>query len=106
VQYRHALGVDRIMWGDDFPHAEGATGFLTEAVRATMFDVPVEECRTMLAGVAAQVYGFDLAALTPVARRIGPVVSEVHTALDVVPQSRGEPFRADPPLEVVIGAHL
>jgi predicted TIM-barrel fold metal-dependent hydrolase len=104
VGYRHALGVDRIMWGDDFPHAEGATGYLTEALRATMFDVPVDECRSMLAGVAAGVYGFDLEALTPVAGRIGPLVSEVHTPLDVMPESRGEPFRADPPLEAVIGA--
>jgi hypothetical protein len=28
----------------------------------------------------------------------------VHTPLDVMPESRGEPFRADPPLEAVIGA--
>jgi hypothetical protein len=33
-------------------------------------------------------------------------VSEVHTPLDVPPLSRGEPFRADPPLELIIGAHL
>jgi predicted TIM-barrel fold metal-dependent hydrolase len=105
VQYRYALGVERIMWGDDFPHPEGATGYLTEALRTTMFDVPVEECRTMLAGVAAGVYGFDLDALTPVARRIGPLLSDVHTPLDVPPPSRGEPFRADPPLEMIIGAH-
>jgi hypothetical protein len=91
------------MWGDDFPHAEGATGYLTEALQVTMFDVPVAECRSMLAGVAAGVYGFDVDALAPLASRIGPLVSEVHTALDEMPQSRGEPFRADPPLEVVIG---
>jgi hypothetical protein len=37
----------------------------------------------MLAGNAARLYGFDLAALVPVARRIGPTVEEVHTPLSV-----------------------
>ena len=32
----------------------------------------------MLAGVAADVYGFDLEALTPIANRIGPRVADVH----------------------------
>ena len=58
-----------LMWGDDFPHPEGATGLTPEALRATMFDVPIAECRQMLAGVAAGVYGFDLGALTPIAAR-------------------------------------
>jgi len=104
VEYRHAVGVDRIMWGDDFPHAEGATGYLTDALRATMYDVPVDECRQMFAGVAANVYGFDLETLTPLAARIGPVVAEVHTPLDHAPLSRGEPFRDDPSLESLITA--
>lgn len=102
VQYRHAVGVDRIMWGDDFPHPEGATGHLTDALRATMFDVPESECRQMLGGVAAEVYNFDLEALTPIAQRVGPVVAEVHCPLDTRPVSCGEPFRIDPPLEQLI----
>ena len=69
VRYRYAVGVDRIMWGDDFPHDEGATGYTPEALRATLFDVPVAECRQMLGGVAAGVYGFDLDALAPIAAR-------------------------------------
>ncbi len=104
VQYRNAVGVDRIMWGDDFPHPEGATGHLTDALRATMFDVPESECRQMLAGVAAEVYRFDLDALTPVAQRIGPVVADAHRPLDERPLSCGEPFRMDPPLEQLISS--
>jgi predicted TIM-barrel fold metal-dependent hydrolase len=104
VRYRHAVGVGRIMWGDDFPHPEGATGHTVEALRATLFDVPEAECRTMLAGVAAEVYGFPLDALTPVAARIGPRVADVHRPLgpDEVPAVPGEPFREDPPLEALI----
>jgi hypothetical protein len=104
VAYRHAVGVDRIMWGDDFPHAEGATGYLTDALRATLFDVPEDECRQMLAGVAAEVYGFDLDALTTVASHIGPIVADVHTPLAEMPPSAGEPFREDPVLESRITA--
>lgn len=102
VQYRYAVGVDRVMWGDDFPHPEGATDHLTDALRATMFDVPEQECRRMLAGVAAEVYGFDVVALTPLAARIGPLVAEVHVPLVHRPDSRGEPFREDLPLEQLI----
>ena len=95
-----ALGVDTVMWGDDFPHPEGATDHTTEALRATMFDVPVAECRRMLAGNAAEIYGFDLDALTPVAARIGPPVAEVHTPLDTLPDAPGVPFRDSAPLEL------
>ena len=106
VRYRHAVGIDRIMWGDDFPHPEGATDHLTDALRATLHDVPEAECRQMLAGVAADVYGFDRAALTPIAARVGPRVADVHVPLAARPASRGEPFRSDPPLEQLIGARL
>lgn len=102
VRYRTAIGNDRVMWGDDFPHPEGATGFVTEALRTTLHDVPVEDCRAMLAGTAASVYGFDVEALTPIAARIGPLVSEVHTPLTGPPPSRGEPFRELSPLELVL----
>jgi predicted TIM-barrel fold metal-dependent hydrolase len=99
VRYRYALGVDRLMWGDDFPHDEGTTGHTPEGLRATLYDVPVAECRQMLAGVAARVYGFDLDALTPVAARIGPSVREVHTPLTERPVSRGEAFAVESTLE-------
>ncbi len=104
IRYRHALGVDRIMWGTDFPHPEGATGHALEALQAQLFDVPEAECRLMLAGVAADVYGFDLEKLTPVAQRVGPRVVDVHREL---PQSEwpnvpGEPFRNAQPLEASI----
>jgi len=106
VRYRHALGVDRIMWGDDFPHDEGTTGHTPEGLRATLFDVPVEECRQMLAGVAAGVYHFDLPALTPIAARVGPAVSEVHTPLDELPVARGMAFSTDRPLEELVAGVL
>jgi predicted TIM-barrel fold metal-dependent hydrolase len=104
VRYRHAIGVDRLMWGDDFPHPEGTTGHTPEGLRATLYDVPVDECRRMLAGVAAGVYGFDLDALTPVAARVGPKVADVHTPLDELPVSCGMAFSTDRPLEELVSS--
>ena len=94
VAFRHALGVDRILWGTDFPHDEGSSPFTTEALRATLFDVPVEECRAMLGGNAGPLYGFDLDALATVAANVGPRIDEVHQPLTERPAHRGEAFAA------------
>jgi predicted TIM-barrel fold metal-dependent hydrolase len=102
VRFRHVLGVDRIMWGSDFPHDEGTAPHTTEGLRATMFDVPDDECRTMLAGVAADVYGFDLEALAPIAARVGPPSDLVHTPLDEMPAYRGEAFSIEDDLEAAL----
>ncbi len=36
---RHEIGVDRIMWGADYPHSEGSYPYTTEALRAAFADV-------------------------------------------------------------------
>jgi predicted TIM-barrel fold metal-dependent hydrolase len=82
---RHAIGVDHIMWGSDYPHLEGTAPFSREAVRRTFAGVPQPEVEAMLGGNAAHVYGFDLAALRPLADRVGPTVAEVAAGLDGVP---------------------
>jgi hypothetical protein len=82
------------MWGSDFPHEEGTTPHSLEALRSTFFDVPEEKCRQLFAGVAANVYGFDLDALTPVAKKIGPKVSEIAVPLtrEELPDSNSGAF--------------
>jgi predicted TIM-barrel fold metal-dependent hydrolase len=90
----HVLGADRIMWGHDFPHPEGSDGRTSDALRANFWDFPDAECREMLAGTAADVYHFDLDALTPVAQAIGPPVELVHTPLAEMPESVGSAFLA------------
>jgi predicted TIM-barrel fold metal-dependent hydrolase len=92
VRFRDAIGSDRIMWGTDFPHEEGTTPYSREALRAAFHDVPEKELRQILAGTAASVYGFDLAALVPVARRVGPTVGEIATPLDKLPDSHSPAF--------------
>jgi predicted TIM-barrel fold metal-dependent hydrolase len=85
VADRYAVGVDKIMWGCDYPHEEGSTPYSREALRATFFDVPVDECRKMLGETAAAVYGFDLDVLRPLAERLGPTVEEIQVPLTEKP---------------------
>ena len=59
---RHAVGVDRIMWGSDYPHKESSFPFSREALRLTFAKVDPVEVQAMVGGNAARVYGFDLAA--------------------------------------------
>jgi predicted TIM-barrel fold metal-dependent hydrolase len=81
VGLRHAVGVDKIMWGADYPHKEASSPYSREALRAAFAGVPVEEVARMVGGNAAALYGFDLDALAPVAASVGPTVAEVDTAV-------------------------
>jgi len=82
VGLRHQVGVDRIMWGSDYPHKEASSPYSLEALKASFGGVPVEETALMVGGNAAALYGFDLDALAPVAARIGPKVADVAAGLD------------------------
>jgi predicted TIM-barrel fold metal-dependent hydrolase len=81
VAMRQQIGLDRLMWGSDLPHSEGTYPYTTEALRAAVADVPLDEVKQMLSGNAAAVYGFDLDQLQTVADVIGPLVSDVQTPL-------------------------
>lgn len=82
---RHEVGVDRIMWGTDYPHVEGTQPFTVEALRATFAGMPEDEVRRIVGANAARVYDFDLDALAPIVDTIGPTVEEVATPLDALP---------------------
>ena len=75
------LGADHIMWGNDYPHEEGTAPDSKLAIRWALHARPEEDCRKILGGTAASLYGFDLGALAPVAERVGPTVDEVRTPL-------------------------
>jgi predicted TIM-barrel fold metal-dependent hydrolase len=85
VKLRHAVGIDKIMWGSDYPHKEGSMPFTVEALRAAFAGVDHDEVQAMLADNAARTYGFDLDALRPIGDQIGPLVAEVDQPLS--PQS-------------------
>jgi predicted TIM-barrel fold metal-dependent hydrolase len=79
---RHATGVDRVMWGADYPHAEGTHPYTMEALRYTFAGIDEREVRMMLGDNAVDAYGFDTDALAPVVARIGPKVGEVARPLE------------------------
>jgi predicted TIM-barrel fold metal-dependent hydrolase len=87
---RTVLGIDRIMWGSDYPHDEGTFPYTTEHLRQVFHDWPEGDLRRVLAGNAADVYGFDLDALAPAAARLGPAVDEVRRPLDRLPDEPNE----------------
>jgi len=74
---RYEIGVDNLMWGNDFPHPEGTWPHTKEWLRNAFWDIPVEETARMLGGNAAAVYNFDVDRLTPLADRIGPTTNDL-----------------------------
>ncbi|MFC5747683.1 amidohydrolase family protein [Actinomadura rugatobispora] len=91
---RDAVGVDKILWGGDYPHLESTYPFSSEAVRTAFSGVPVADTERMLAGNAAEMYGFDLDRLRGVAERVGPTHDEVGAGLDpatLPPEAAGCP---------------
>ena len=77
VVLREAIGVDSIMWGSDFPHAEGTWPHTREKLREAFAGVDRDEVVRMVGGTAAKVYGFDLEKLAPLADRVGPRAEEL-----------------------------
>jgi predicted TIM-barrel fold metal-dependent hydrolase len=81
VTLREMVGVDRIMWGSDYPHKEASFPYSNEALRLSFAGVPRAEVQAMVGGNAADLYGFDLDALAPIAARVGPTIDEVARPL-------------------------
>ena len=83
---RYEIGVDRMIWGNDYPHTEATYPYTREALRFTFHDVDPLEVADMVGGNAAGVYGFDMDKLRRVAVDIqAPTVAEVQVPLDRVP---------------------
>ena len=82
---RHDIGMDSIMWASDYPHPEGTSPVTLDCLRHVFAEVPPEELRAILAGNAANAYGFDLSRLEEVARHCGPRVDNVAEPLEEVP---------------------
>ena len=80
---RHEVGVERIMWGADYPHSEGSFPYSREALRAAFGHSDPAETKLMLEDNVARIYGFDLEALRAIGNRIGPTVAEVASPLAV-----------------------
>jgi len=75
---RYKIGIDRLMYGTDYPHLEGTWPDTMNAMRDTFSEYPEGEIRAILGENAAGVYGFDVSALRRVADRIGPELADIR----------------------------
>jgi predicted TIM-barrel fold metal-dependent hydrolase len=88
AEMRHEIGVDRLMWGADYPHLEGAAPVHREVLQNVFGGLPEPEVRQILGGNAVGLWGFDGSLLQAVADRVGPTVEDLRTPLasdDIVP---------------------
>jgi len=92
---RTTLGIDKFMWGSDYPHDEGTYPYTKLALRQVFHDWPEPDLRKVLAENVAAVYGFDLARLAGPASRLGPPVSEVARPLTELPENPNEALLAN-----------
>jgi len=91
IKGRDVVGVDRILWGNDYPHYEGCYPYSRENMRLAFSDVDETEVRMMLGENAAALYGFDLEALRPAAEELGITPELVKVPLDEIPKDSACP---------------
>jgi predicted TIM-barrel fold metal-dependent hydrolase len=90
---RHEIGIDRFMWGSDYPHDEGTHPFTREHLRQVFPGVQPGEMQQILAENVAKLYDFDLTALAPLAAKVGPSVEEIATPLQSLPEDANQALR-------------
>ena len=88
---RHAIGVEHYLWGSDYPHHEASWPYTRELLRRSFAETDPVELQQVLAGNAAEVYGFDLDALAPLAAQFGPTVAEIAVPLEAIPADATSP---------------
>ena len=85
MQARHEIGVETMMFGNDYPHPEGTWGKQSSWLQASLGRAggTEEEVRMILGLNAARLYNLDVAGLQPIADEVGPTVDDVlHSLTD------------------------
>jgi predicted TIM-barrel fold metal-dependent hydrolase len=82
---RYQTGIDQMMFGTDYPHAEGTWPNTREWLRVSLRDVPEAEARKILGENAARIYAIDLCAFASHIERVGPEYSELCDDAPVSP---------------------
>ena len=82
------IGVDKVLWGNDYPHYEGTFPYNLESLRLTFSGLSEPVRRKVLGENAASLYKFDVDALRAQADRYGPTPSQLDTPLprDEIPR--------------------
>jgi predicted TIM-barrel fold metal-dependent hydrolase len=82
VERRHEIGIDKMMFGADYPHHEGTWRLGTQDYLRALFghvNVPEDEARKILGENAAKFFGLDLASLQLLADEFGPSAASILT---------------------------
>ena len=79
------IGVDRILWGSDYPHREGTWPYSRESLRFTFAGVAPDVVRRMVGTNAAELYHFDLEKLAPLAAATCPTPADIAVPLTTLP---------------------
>jgi predicted TIM-barrel fold metal-dependent hydrolase len=89
AEMRAEIGIERLMWGSDYPHLEGAAPVHRLVLRQVFGGLPEEDLRRILGLNAVDVFGFDRAQLEAVAVRVGPTVADLSTtvSMDEIPKT-------------------
>lgn len=76
-----AIGTDRVLWGNDYPHYEGTFPYNLESLRLTFADMQDDKRRAVFGRNAAELYNFDWAEMTRRAAKVGPTPDAINTPL-------------------------
>ena len=60
VQLRDTIGVDNMLWGSDFPHAESTWPKYRDFLARIFAGVPEQDLRKVTSENAARLFGFEL----------------------------------------------
>jgi predicted TIM-barrel fold metal-dependent hydrolase len=93
AEARHEVGVDRLLWGSDYPHFEGTWGYTELSLRNTFSGLPAAEVERILGANAIDLFGLDGTALRAIGDRIGPRVDAIAQPVDHIPDVPGQAFR-------------
>ncbi|MDG2333231.1 MAG: amidohydrolase family protein [Myxococcota bacterium] len=76
-EFRHQIGLEKILWGSDYPHLEGTWPNTRAYMQETFVGYPESEIRALLGESALAAYGFDPEVVRPVADEIGFSLDEL-----------------------------
>lgn len=85
------LGLDKVMWGSDYPHHEGSSPHSKALLRRAFSDWSSDDLDQILTKTAAGLYGFDVSKLEGRAAEVGPTAAEIAEPLDGIPAGATSP---------------
>jgi predicted TIM-barrel fold metal-dependent hydrolase len=78
VDCRHIIGVDKVMFGVDFPHVESTYPNTLHTLQALGKDVSDDDLKKFVGLNAAALWHFDVAALRPIVDEVGFTMGELR----------------------------